>query len=190
MQSLTQQLHAGLMQPEMTQLLLPPYETTAPYDSRVSYDPSVSYDTTVPYTTTVPYDTTVPYTTTVPYDTTVPYNTTVPYDASVAYNTTVPYTTYDSRATYDTRAWDRQGAYLQDWVAVSMPAGTNDQKVPDPTPQETKQPQEWKAVENEPEEPQGTLEWPRPPQQTTLLLIVCGLFLFLVLTGMPAAFYI
>ncbi|XP_036290336.1 small integral membrane protein 17 [Pipistrellus kuhlii] len=143
MQSLTQQLHAGLMQPEMTQLLLPPYETTAPYDSRVSYDPSVSYDTTVPYTTTVPYD---------------------------------------------TRAWDRQGAYLQDWVAVSMPAGTNDQK--DPTPQETKQPQEWKAVENEPEEPQGTLEWPRPPQQTTLLLIVCGLFLFLVLTGMPAAFYI
>ncbi|CAK6437524.1 unnamed protein product [Pipistrellus nathusii] len=101
MQSLTQQLHAGLMQPEMTQLLLPPYETTVPYDSRVSYD-----------------------------------------------------------------------------------------TIPDPSPQETKQPQEWKPVESEPEEPQGTLEWPRPPQQTTLLLIVCGLFLFLVLTGMPAAFYI
>ncbi|XP_054566391.1 small integral membrane protein 17 [Eptesicus fuscus] len=89
---------------------------------------------------------------------------------------------------YESRTWDRRAAFLQDWVAVRVPAGAGDQK--DMSSQETRLPQEWKAVEEESEEPRGAVEWPRPPQQTTLLLIVCGLFLFLVLTGMPAVFYI
>ncbi|KAG8510158.1 Small integral membrane protein 17 [Galemys pyrenaicus] len=37
---------------------------------------------------------------------------------------------------------------------------------------------------------QGFLEWPKAPQQTTIVLVVCVLFLFLVLTGMPMALFV
>lgn len=37
---------------------------------------------------------------------------------------------------------------------------------------------------------QGFVEWSKAPQQTTIVLVVCVLFLFLVLTGMPMMFHI
>lgn len=37
---------------------------------------------------------------------------------------------------------------------------------------------------------QGFVEWSKAPQQTTIVLVVCVLFLFLVLTGMPMVFHI
>ncbi|XP_064223430.1 small integral membrane protein 17 [Aotus nancymaae] len=36
----------------------------------------------------------------------------------------------------------------------------------------------------------GFVEWSKAPQQTTIVLVVCVLFLFLVLTGMPMMFHI
>jgi hypothetical protein len=37
---------------------------------------------------------------------------------------------------------------------------------------------------------QGFVEWSKAPQQTTIVLVVCVLFLFLVLTGMPMMFHV
>ncbi|KAM7059949.1 small integral membrane protein 17 [Molossus nigricans] len=90
----------------------------------------------------------------------------------------------------ESRAWEKRAAFVKDWVAVKIGASICDGDKKDLSSQETRLPQEWKAVEDESEESQGFVEWPRAPQQTTLLLVVCGLFLFLVLTGMPMVFYI
>ncbi|KAM5296518.1 uncharacterized protein AAES06_003337 isoform 11-T15 [Glossophaga mutica] len=91
----------------------------------------------------------------------------------------------------ESRAWEKRATFLKDWVAVKVGASVCDSDQKDLSSQETRRPQEWNSVEeDESEESKGTMEWPRSPQQTTLLLIVCVLFLFLVLTGMPMAFYI
>ncbi|KAB0341009.1 hypothetical protein FD755_024525, partial [Muntiacus reevesi] len=36
----------------------------------------------------------------------------------------------------------------------------------------------------------GFVEWSKAPQQTTLVLVLCVIFLFLVLTGMPMMFHV
>ncbi|XP_077613075.1 small integral membrane protein 17 [Crocuta crocuta] len=58
--------------------------------------------------------------------------------------------------------------------------------------EETGVAQEWTSVEgdDESEDSQGFVEWSKAPQQTTIVLVVCVLFLFLVLTGMPMMFHI
>nr|XP_040136048.1 small integral membrane protein 17 isoform X1 [Ictidomys tridecemlineatus] len=57
--------------------------------------------------------------------------------------------------------------------------------------QETGLSQEWCSVEedDESEDSQGFVEWSKAPQHTTIVLVVCVLFLFLVLTGMPMMFH-
>ncbi|XP_045059781.2 small integral membrane protein 17 isoform X6 [Desmodus rotundus] len=91
----------------------------------------------------------------------------------------------------ESRAWEKRATFLKDWVAVKVGSSVCDNDQKDLSSQESRRPQEWNSVEeDESEECKGTTEWPRSPQQTTLLLIVCVLFLFLVLTGMPMAFYI
>ncbi|XP_011377611.2 small integral membrane protein 17 [Pteropus vampyrus] len=75
----------------------------------------------------------------------------------------------------ESRAWEKCATFTKDWVAVEV--GTSicdgDEKG------------EGTGVSWE-----GFVEWPKAPQQTTILLILCVLFLFLVLTGMPMMVYI
>uniref|UniRef100_A0A8C5NWX6 Small integral membrane protein 17 n=1 Tax=Jaculus jaculus TaxID=51337 RepID=A0A8C5NWX6_JACJA len=94
----------------------------------------------------------------------------------------------------DSRAWEKptRSAFTDDWEAVEVGAAGRDSEEKDPSPQETGLSQEWSSVEedDESEDSQGFVEWSKAPQQTTIVLVVCVLFLFLVLTGMPMMFHI
>ncbi|XP_061029481.1 small integral membrane protein 17 [Eubalaena glacialis] len=96
------------------------------------------------------------------------------------------------------RTWEKRAALTKDWVAVEVGASGCDSDKKDegqrsylPSP-ETGHPQEWSSVEedDESEDSQGFVEWSKAPQQMTIVLVVCVLFLFLVLTGMPMMFHI
>uniref|UniRef100_A0A8C6CS83 Small integral membrane protein 17 n=1 Tax=Moschus moschiferus TaxID=68415 RepID=A0A8C6CS83_MOSMO len=92
----------------------------------------------------------------------------------------------------ENKAWEKRAAFAEDWVAVEVGAsgcGSNKRDLPSP---ETVVPQEWNSVEedDESEDSQGFVEWSKAPQQTTIVLVVCVIFLFLVLTGMPMMFHI
>ncbi|XP_049643074.1 small integral membrane protein 17 [Suncus etruscus] len=94
----------------------------------------------------------------------------------------------------ESRAWGQRGAFGKDWVAVEV--GASDSEDRELTSRaEVGLSQEWGPVEEEEdyedeedeeaEDPQALVEWPRSPQHMPLVLAVCVLFLFLVLTGMP-----
>ncbi|XP_006915979.1 small integral membrane protein 17 [Pteropus alecto] len=90
----------------------------------------------------------------------------------------------------ESRAWEKCATFTKDWVAVEVGTSICDGDEKGLSSQETGLPQEWSLVEEDSEESQGFVEWPKAPQQTTILLILCVLFLFLVLTGMPMMVYI
>ncbi|XP_014649840.1 PREDICTED: small integral membrane protein 17 [Ceratotherium simum simum] len=92
----------------------------------------------------------------------------------------------------ESRAWEKRATFTTDWEAVEVGASSGDSDEKDLPSQETGLPQEWSSVEedDESEDPQGFVEWSKAPQQTTIVLVVCVLFLFLVLTGMPMMFHI
>lgn len=82
--------------------------------------------------------------------------------------------------------------FAKDWEAVDVGASGCESEEKDLSSQETGLSQEWSSVEedDESEDSQGFVEWSKAPQQTTIVLVVCVLFLFLVLTGMPMMFHI
>uniref|UniRef100_A0A8C9Q6D8 Small integral membrane protein 17 n=1 Tax=Spermophilus dauricus TaxID=99837 RepID=A0A8C9Q6D8_SPEDA len=90
-------------------------------------------------------------------------------------------------------AWERSThpSFAQDWEAVDVGASGGESER-DLSSQETGLSQEWCPVEedDESEDSQGFVEWSKAPQHTTIVLVVCVLFLFLVLTGMPMMFHI
>ncbi|XP_012664023.2 small integral membrane protein 17 [Otolemur garnettii] len=94
----------------------------------------------------------------------------------------------------DSRTWDKPPppTFSKDWEAVEVGASSYDSDEKDLSSQETGLTQEWSSVEedDESEDSQGFAEWSKAPQQTTIVLVVCVLFLFLVLTGMPVMFLI
>ncbi|XP_045388488.1 small integral membrane protein 17 [Lemur catta] len=94
----------------------------------------------------------------------------------------------------ESRAWEKPPppAFSKDWEAVEVGASSCDSDEKDLSSQETGLSQEWSSVEedDESEDSQGFVEWSKAPQQTTIVLVVCVLFLFLVLTGMPMMFHI
>jgi len=92
----------------------------------------------------------------------------------------------------ESRAWEKRAALAKDWVAVEVGATSCDGDEKGLSSQEPGLAQEWNAVEgdDESEDSQGFVEWSKAPQQTTIVLVVCVLFLFLVLTGMPMMFHI
>lgn len=75
---------------------------------------------------------------------------------------------------------------------MEVGASSCDSDEKDLSSQETGLSQEWSSVEEdeESEDSQGFVEWSKAPQQTTIVLVVCVLFLFLVLTGMPMMLHI
>ncbi|XP_058136913.1 small integral membrane protein 17 [Dasypus novemcinctus] len=83
-------------------------------------------------------------------------------------------------------------AFTRDWEAVEVGATSWDSGEKDLSSQDIVLSQEWSSVEeeDESEDSQGFVEWSKAPQQTTIVLVVCVLFLFLVLTGMPMMFHI
>lgn len=92
----------------------------------------------------------------------------------------------------ESKAWEKRATFAKDWVSVEVGAPTCNSDEKDLSSQEIGLSQEWSLVEEdyETEESQGFVEWPKAPQQTTILLVLCVLFLFLVLTGMPMMVYI
>ncbi|XP_043756346.1 small integral membrane protein 17 [Cervus elaphus] len=92
----------------------------------------------------------------------------------------------------ESKAWEKRAALAEDWVAVEAGRSSCGGEDRDPPSPETALPQEWSSVEedDESEDPQGFVEWSKAPQQTTIVLVVCVIFLFLVLTGMPMMFHI
>ncbi|XP_047384364.1 small integral membrane protein 17 isoform X1 [Sciurus carolinensis] len=95
---------------------------------------------------------------------------------------------------WESRAWERspQPTIAKDWAAVEVGASGGESDERDLSSQETGLSQDWSSVEedDESEDSQGFVEWSKAPQQTTIVLVVCVLFLFLVLTGMPMMFHI
>uniref|UniRef100_A0A8C0RAQ6 Small integral membrane protein 17 n=4 Tax=Canis lupus TaxID=9612 RepID=A0A8C0RAQ6_CANLF len=92
----------------------------------------------------------------------------------------------------ESRTWEKRITSTKDWVAVEVEAASCDSDEKGLSSQEPGLAQEWNPVEGdeESEDSQGFLEWSKAPQQTTIVLVVCVLFLFLVLTGMPMMFHI
>ncbi|XP_002762579.2 small integral membrane protein 17 [Callithrix jacchus] len=94
----------------------------------------------------------------------------------------------------ESRAWEKppHPTCTKDWEVVEVGASSCDSDEKDLPSQETGLSQEWSSVEedDESEGSQGFVEWSKAPQQTTIVLVVCVLFLFLVLTGMPMMFHI
>ncbi|XP_004617048.1 small integral membrane protein 17 [Sorex araneus] len=90
----------------------------------------------------------------------------------------------------ENKAWGQRGTFDHDWVAVEVGVSDSEDKE---SPEEVDFPQEWSPMdedeeeqeEEELEEHQGFVEWRRAPQHVPIMLVVCVLFLFLVLTGMP-----
>ncbi|KAM6154502.1 small integral membrane protein 17 [Erethizon dorsatum] len=95
---------------------------------------------------------------------------------------------------WESRAWEKPShlTLTKDWEAVEVGASSCDGEEKDLSSQESGLSQEWSSVEedDESEDSQGLVEWSKAPQQTTIVLIVCVLFLFLVLTGMPMMFHV
>ncbi|XP_020043022.1 small integral membrane protein 17 [Castor canadensis] len=95
---------------------------------------------------------------------------------------------------WETKAWEEpsQPTFTKDWEAVEVGTSNCESDEKDLSSQETGVPQEWSSVEedDESEDSQGFVEWSKAPQQTTIVLVVCVLFLFLVLTGMPMMFHV
>ncbi|XP_015360988.1 small integral membrane protein 17 [Marmota marmota marmota] len=94
---------------------------------------------------------------------------------------------------WESRAWEKSThpSFAKDWEAVDVGAsGCESER--DLSSQDTGLSQEWCSVEedDESEDSQGFVEWSKAPQHTTIVLVVCVLFLFLVLTGMPMMFHI
>ncbi|XP_029780632.1 small integral membrane protein 17 [Suricata suricatta] len=94
----------------------------------------------------------------------------------------------------ESRAWEKRAASTEDWVAVEVGATSRGGDEKGRSRQEPGGAPEWTSaaaeVDEEPEDSQGFVEWSKAPQQTTIVLVVCVLFLFLVLTGMPMMFHI
>ncbi|XP_039100186.1 small integral membrane protein 17 [Hyaena hyaena] len=92
----------------------------------------------------------------------------------------------------ESRAWEKRAASTKDWVALEVGPASRDGDEKGVSSEETGVAQEWTSVEgdDESEDSQGFVEWSKAPQQTTIVLVVCVLFLFLVLTGMPMMFHI
>ncbi|XP_045630191.1 small integral membrane protein 17 [Ursus americanus] len=92
----------------------------------------------------------------------------------------------------ESRAWEKRATSAKDWVAVEVGATSCDGDEKGLSPQEPGLAQDWNAAEGdeESEDSPGFVEWSKAPQQTTIVLVVCVLFLFLVLTGMPMVFHI
>ncbi|XP_040489703.1 small integral membrane protein 17 [Ursus maritimus] len=93
----------------------------------------------------------------------------------------------------ESRAWEKRATSAKDWVAVEVGATSCDGDEKGLSPQEPGLAQDWNAAEGDEESedsPPGFVEWSKAPQQTTIVLVVCVLFLFLVLTGMPMMFHI
>ncbi|XP_030707154.1 small integral membrane protein 17 [Globicephala melas] len=90
------------------------------------------------------------------------------------------------------RAWEKRASLTKDCMAVEVGASGCDSDKKDLPSPETGHPQEWSSVEedDESEDSQGFVEWSKAPQQMTIVLVVCVLYLFLVLTGMPMMFHI
>ncbi|XP_029092290.1 small integral membrane protein 17 [Monodon monoceros] len=90
------------------------------------------------------------------------------------------------------RAWEKRASLTKDCVAVEVGASGCDSDKKDLPSPETGHPQEWSSVEEdeESEDSQGFVECSKAPQQMTIVLVVCVLYLFLVLTGMPMMFHI
>ncbi|KFO36469.1 hypothetical protein H920_02096 [Fukomys damarensis] len=90
-------------------------------------------------------------------------------------------------------AWEKLSQVTKDWAAVEVGASSCDGEEKDLSSPESGFAQEWSSVEEEDEESedaQGLVEGAKAPQQTAVVLIVCALFLFLVLTGMPMMVHI
>ncbi|XP_049755851.1 small integral membrane protein 17 [Elephas maximus indicus] len=94
----------------------------------------------------------------------------------------------------ESRTWEKppHSTFTREWEAVDVGATSCDSDERDLSSQETALSQEWSSMddEDESEDSQGFVEWSKAPQQTTIVLVVCVLFLFLVLTGMPMMFHI
>ncbi|XP_025770476.1 small integral membrane protein 17 [Puma concolor] len=92
----------------------------------------------------------------------------------------------------ESRAWEKRATPTKDWVAVEVGATGCDGDEKGLSSQGTGLAQEWTSadVDDGSEDSQGFVEWSKAPQQTTIVLVVCVLFLFLVLTGMPMMFHI
>ncbi|KAF0883614.1 SIM17 protein, partial [Crocuta crocuta] len=94
----------------------------------------------------------------------------------------------------ESRAWEKRAPSTKDWVAQEVEYLWSHVAVSFccVSSEETGVAQEWTSVEgdDESEDSQGFVEWSKAPQQTTIVLVVCVLFLFLVLTGMPMMFHI
>ncbi|XP_052037060.1 small integral membrane protein 17 [Apodemus sylvaticus] len=95
---------------------------------------------------------------------------------------------------WDSRAWEKpcHATFPKDWEAVEVGACSCDSDEKDLSSPEPGLPQEWSSVEedDESEDSQGFMEWSKAPQHTTIVLVVCVLFLFLVLTGMPMMLHV
>ncbi|EFB21701.1 hypothetical protein PANDA_020083 [Ailuropoda melanoleuca] len=91
----------------------------------------------------------------------------------------------------ESRTWEKRAASAKDWVAVEVGATSCDGDEKGLSPQEPGLAQDWNAAEGdeESEDSPGFVEWSKAPQQTTIVLVVCVLFLFLVLTGTPVMFH-
>nr|XP_027777004.1 small integral membrane protein 17 [Marmota flaviventris] len=94
---------------------------------------------------------------------------------------------------WESRAWEKSThpSFAKDREAVDVGAsGCESER--ELSSQDTGLSQEWCSVEedDESEDSQGFVEWSKAPQHTTIVLVVCVLFLFLVLTGMPMMFHI
>ncbi|XP_055477686.1 small integral membrane protein 17 [Psammomys obesus] len=78
----------------------------------------------------------------------------------------------------DSRAWEKpcHPTFPKDWEAVEVGASSCDS--------------DEKVLIFSSSLFQGFVEWSKTPQQTTIVLVVCVLFLFLVLTGMPMILHI
>ncbi|XP_055993008.1 small integral membrane protein 17 [Sorex fumeus] len=90
----------------------------------------------------------------------------------------------------ESKAWGQRGTFVHDWVAVEVGVSDSEDKE---SPEEVDFSQECSPMdedeeeqeEEELEEHQSFVEWPRAAQHLPVMLAVCVLFLFLVLTGMP-----
>ncbi|XP_004617046.2 small integral membrane protein 17-like [Sorex araneus] len=89
----------------------------------------------------------------------------------------------------ESKAWRQRGTFDHDWVAVEVGISDSEDRE---TPKEVDFPLEWSPMDEDEEEQeealeehQGFVEWGRAPQHMSIMLVVCVLFLFLVLTGMP-----
>ncbi|XP_010856357.1 PREDICTED: small integral membrane protein 17 [Bison bison bison] len=98
----------------------------------------------------------------------------------------------------ENKAWEKRAAFAKDWVAVEVGASGCGEKGEGRGPFRNPAFLQVTMVAPSPADIyasssflfQGFVEWSKAPQQTTVVLVVCVIFLFLVLTGMPMMFHI